>query len=59
MMNDDWKKSSYSNGSGGACVEVRECAEGADVRDTQNRDLGYLGFQGREWAALLGALSSK
>lgn len=54
----EWHKATYS-ANGSHCVEVRECVGGADVRDTQNRDLGYLGFQGREWAALLGALSSK
>lgn len=59
MMSEDWKKSSYSNGSGGACVEARATVRGADVRDTQNRDLGYLGFEVREWSALLGALASK
>ncbi|MFD6098305.1 DUF397 domain-containing protein [Nocardiopsis flavescens] len=51
-----WHKSSYSpNGSN--CVEAREHASGADVRDTQNRELGHLGFSGGEWAALLGTLT--
>lgn len=59
MMTETWRKSSYSNGTGGNCVEAREHAGGAAVRDTQNRDLGHLGFQAREWTALLGALTSK
>lgn len=28
-------------------------AEQAEVRDTQNRGLGHLGFTAGEWAALL------
>jgi hypothetical protein len=47
-----WHKSSYSN-TGGQCVEVREHPRGADVRDTQNRDLGELSFPAGEWSALL------
>ncbi|MFJ9552197.1 DUF397 domain-containing protein [Nocardiopsis sp. NPDC101807] len=47
----EWHKSKYSSG-GQNCVEAREDAEGADVRDTQNRHLGHLSFDRREWAAL-------
>lgn len=50
----DWHKSSYS-GNQGACVEVRE-GERTQVRDTQNRDAGHLGFDPREWGALLRAV---
>ncbi|GAB2516191.1 DUF397 domain-containing protein [Nocardiopsis aegyptia] len=49
---NDWHKSSYSS-TGGQCVEVREHVAGADVRDTQNRDLGHLTVPGTEWVALL------
>ncbi|MFE6449703.1 DUF397 domain-containing protein [Nocardiopsis dassonvillei] len=52
---NDWHKSSYSpNGSN--CVEAREHAGGADVRDTQNRELGQLEFAASEWTALLDSL---
>ncbi|MDA2803682.1 DUF397 domain-containing protein [Nocardiopsis suaedae] len=53
MTSDEtsWHKSSYS-GSSGSCVEVAE-AESVRVRDTQNRDLGHLGFSAPEWAAFL------
>ena len=51
-MSNMWHKSSYSD-TGSQCVEVREHAAGADVRDTQNRDLGHLDFTPTEWAALL------
>lgn len=56
MMTEDWHKSSYSNGTGGNCVEARATALGAAVRDTQNRKLGKLDFSVEEWAALQNCL---
>ncbi|MGW9349019.1 DUF397 domain-containing protein [Nocardiopsis flavescens] len=53
-----WHKSSYS-ANGGNCVKAREHTGGADVRDSQNRKLGYLSFPGGEWTALLDAVSSE
>ncbi|WP_083922085.1 DUF397 domain-containing protein [Nocardiopsis halotolerans] len=47
-----WHKSSYSSGAE-SCVEAREHVSGADVRDTQNRELGHLSFDRREWASLV------
>ncbi|MEU3231102.1 DUF397 domain-containing protein [Nocardiopsis alba] len=49
-----WHKASYSSGSGN-CVEVSEGTETL-VRDTQNRGLGYLRFETKEWSALLNTL---
>ncbi|MET9796276.1 DUF397 domain-containing protein [Nocardiopsis alba] len=46
-----WHKASYS-GNEGACVEVSE-GKVTLVRDTQNRELGNLGFGAQEWTALL------
>ena len=54
--NGDWHKSSYS-ANGGNCVEVRERPQGADVRDTQNRDAGRLSFRPGEWSALLNTIA--
>ncbi|MGW5877936.1 DUF397 domain-containing protein [Nocardiopsis terrae] len=55
MITDGWKKSSYSNGEGGNCVEAR--GDIADVRvlvrDTQNRALGHLEMPNEEWTAFL------
>ncbi|GHC95413.1 hypothetical protein GCM10007079_47080 [Nocardiopsis terrae] len=48
----DWHKSSYSGGTN-ECVEAREHETGADVRDTQNRELGYLSFTRAEWNAFV------
>ncbi|MEU1898570.1 DUF397 domain-containing protein [Nocardiopsis dassonvillei] len=56
-MRSDWHKSKYSSG-GQNCVEARESAEGADIRDTQNRELGYLSAPAPEWTALLAAIRS-
>ncbi|MFL1430668.1 MULTISPECIES: DUF397 domain-containing protein [unclassified Nocardiopsis] len=50
----EWHKSSYS-ANGPNCVEARESAHGADVRDTQNREAGHLGFGRTEWLAALAA----
>ncbi|MFI6576244.1 DUF397 domain-containing protein [Nocardiopsis sp. NPDC050513] len=51
-MSNEWHTASYSQ-NGGQCVEVREHANGADVRDTQNRERGHLSVPAREWAVLL------
>ncbi|MFE1100286.1 DUF397 domain-containing protein [Nocardiopsis alba] len=55
MMNEHWKKSTYSNANGGQCVEVAEGAT-THIRDTQNRDLSELTLPAREWTALLSAV---
>ncbi|MFE9243050.1 DUF397 domain-containing protein [Nocardiopsis sp. NPDC006938] len=51
-----FRKSSYSSATGQNCVEIADLPNGAAVRDTQNRELGALGFAGPEWAAALGAI---
>lgn len=53
-----WRKSSYSAGNGGTCVEVAETASQALVRDAQHRELGHLEFGRQEWAGLLQALKA-
>ncbi|WP_160049944.1 DUF397 domain-containing protein [Nocardiopsis sp. FR4] len=52
MNRPEWHKSTYSNGATN-CVEAREHARGADVRDTQNRVLGFLSFPAEEWQRFL------
>ena len=44
-----WRKSSYSNGGGNACVEVASSAPAVLVRDTTNRDGGTLTFTVDAW----------
>lgn len=46
-----WHTSSRS-ANGGECIEVRE-GRWTDVRDTKNRDQGYLSAPAAEWVALL------
>ncbi|MGQ4268551.1 DUF397 domain-containing protein [Nocardiopsis changdeensis] len=48
----EWHKSSYS-GASANCVEIRESSEHIDVRDTRNREAGYLTFPSSEWVAAL------
>lgn len=52
----NWHKSSYSNQTGGHCVEVTETPGSVLVRDTRNRDLGHLDFTPAAWAAFLSSL---
>ena len=59
MMTEDWNKSSYSNGNGGHCLEARRDQEAVLVRDTQNRNLGHLGYAPQEWTALLNTIITR
>jgi aryl-alcohol dehydrogenase-like predicted oxidoreductase len=45
----DWRKSTYSDASGGSCVEVAS-ANGVVVRDTTDRDGGTLAFSAAAWS---------
>ena len=48
----EWRKSSYSGGNGGACVEVARNLPGAvAVRDSKDPDGPKLAFGPDEWAA--------
>ncbi|MEU3231332.1 DUF397 domain-containing protein [Nocardiopsis alba] len=58
MMNEHWKKSTYSTANG-SCVEARATAQGAAVRDTQHRHLAELSLPSTEWSALLHALRTR
>lgn len=46
-----WRKSSYSSGPNGACVEIAATAVRIDVRDTTDRDGGTLRFDTAAWSA--------
>jgi hypothetical protein len=54
---DGWRKSTYSDGNGGACVEVAS-ADGVAVRDTTDRDGMTLAFTAGVWAAFITRLGS-
>jgi hypothetical protein len=54
---DGWRKSTYSDGNGGSCVEVASSG-GVIVRDTTNRDGVTLEFPVGAWAAFVMGLRS-
>jgi uncharacterized protein DUF397 len=43
-----WRKSSYSGGNGGQCVEVAASGR-VLVRDSKNPERGRLGFSAQTW----------
>lgn len=48
-----WRKSSYSNGSGGQCVEVGPTRHLVGVRDTKRRDSGRLAVTHAAWTSFV------
>jgi uncharacterized protein DUF397 len=56
-MDTGWYKSSYSNGGGDQCVEVRmRLGEGVAVRDSKAPSAGFR-VGSRAWAAFLGQVT--
>jgi hypothetical protein len=51
----DWRKASYSNGSG-SCVETASGVGTVVVRDTTNRDGETLVFSANAWASFTASL---
>ncbi|MFC8872225.1 DUF397 domain-containing protein [Streptomyces sp. NPDC057148] len=53
-----WRKSSYSSGTGGECVEVADTVPGVTpVRDSKNPAGPVLLFADGAWASFVGGLS--
>ncbi|URN10892.1 DUF397 domain-containing protein [Actinomadura madurae] len=50
-MAELWRKSSYSDHSGGECVEVADLASVVGVRDSKDPDGPRLTFSAATWAA--------
>jgi hypothetical protein len=50
-----WRKSSYSGGNGGECVEVA-CADRVLVRDTTDREGATLSFGALAWLKFLSSV---
>ena len=46
-----WRKSSYSGGNGGNCIEVADLPGTVAVRDSKDPDGPALLFTAAEWAA--------
>jgi hypothetical protein len=55
-VNPSWRKSSYSSGNGGQCVETGNAPGMVLVRDTTDRDGGTLAFTADAWRAFTGSL---
>lgn len=54
LSNATWRKSSYSGGNGGNCVEVAVLPDsGRAVRDSKDPDGGALVFGTGEWMAFI------
>jgi hypothetical protein len=51
--NAGWRKSSYSGGEHGNCVELAAVPGVVGIRDTKNRAAGYLQINKRDFASLL------
>jgi hypothetical protein len=51
----DWRKASYSNGTG-QCVETASGAGAVAVRDTTDRNGGTLTFSTEAWARFTASL---
>ena len=49
-----WFKSSYSNDSGGNCLEVAPCPHTIHIRDSKNPDGPVLTVSDESWAAFVG-----
>ena len=52
-----WRKSTYSDGNGGSCVEVVS-GDGVLVRDTTDRDGETLQFPAEAWQQFTRSLRS-
>lgn len=54
-----WRKSSYSNGDGGACIEVADGFSGVvPVRDSKNPGGPALVFSAYGWTSFVSAVRS-
>ena len=56
MHVNDWRKSSYSNGTGGACVETASGDDLVIVRDTTDRRGPVLTFSAAAWETFTASL---
>ena len=59
MTRAKWRKSSHSNGNGGACVEVARNLPGVvAVRDSKDPRGPVLIFEPEQWAAFTGGVKA-
>jgi Domain of unknown function (DUF397) len=55
QISANWRKSTFSSGNGGACIEVAN-ADLVLVRDTVDRTFGTLTFTPDAWAAFTASI---
>ncbi len=53
-----WRKSSYSGGNGGACIEVADAPGKVLIRDSKDPDGSRLAFGRHAWATFTGKLKA-
>lgn len=53
-----WRVSSYSNGGGGACVEVAVTDAAVGVRDSKKREAGMLAVDRAAWHGFLASVQA-
>ncbi|MFF6777786.1 DUF397 domain-containing protein [Streptomyces sp. NPDC012637] len=53
-----WFTSSYSNGSGGECVECSQTATGTLIRDSKRPEGPVLTVRGAAWTAFIEGVTS-
>lgn len=53
-----WRKSSYSNGSGGNCTEVAQVGADVAIRDSKDPDGPALVVDRRAWQTFVDGLKS-
>lgn len=53
-----WRKSTYSNGTGGNCVEVADLPGGRAVRDSKHAAGPVLGLSHKEWQIFTAAVKA-
>ena len=53
-----WRKSTYSNGSGGNCVEIADLPNGRAVRDSKHPEGPILVFTRQGWRAFVQAIQA-
>lgn len=56
MPDCEWRKSSYSGGNGGNCVEVGVAGSVIGLRDSKDPDGGVLVVSERAWNGFVSAL---
>ncbi len=53
-----WFKSSYSNDTGGACVEITDLASQVGIRDSKDKAGPALVVPAASWSSFVGAVST-